>query len=145
MTSLENTDLRINEKIIKVSSISEGDKVGLNDGNVILFVYKSNLKLYNLFITTKYEAMDSFHYLFRTLEMGYQWFSIENSHFIVEGSILSTSNNYMNLKVINTLFDMYKAQGGFRIDMGCNYPSVLPETFLVFDEVKFFFSQGKPS
>ena len=130
---------------MKIASISEGDKVGLNSGNVVLFIYKSNFKLMNMFITTQYEAMDSFHYLFKILEMGYQWFSIENSHFIVEGSILSTSNHYMNLRVINTLFDMYKSQGGFQIDMSCSNATTLPETFLIFDKIKFFFSKGKSS
>jgi len=138
---LENTDLLINEKIKDDSSISQEDKDILNINSSILFIYKSNFKLNNLYITTQYELEDSFNYLFQALEMRFQWFSIDNSHFINEGFIFSTYN-FINMDVRNTLFDLHRAKGGFYIDMSCIYPIILSRTEQIFDNIKFFFSQG---
>ena len=96
----------------------------------------------NIFITTEYIIPDSFYYLFYALDMGYQWFSIENSHFINEGLIFR-SKSYINTDIKNWIFDMYKAKGGFYIDMTFLFPTILPQTTQIFDTVKFYFSQGK--
>ena len=69
-----------------------------------------------MFMTTQYTDMDSYLYYFKTLKMGYEWLSIDNSHFILQGAIISTVNQYINLNITNTLFDMHKAQGGIQID-----------------------------
>ena len=138
---LENTDLLINEKIMDDSSILQEDKEFLNGNSSILFIYKSNFKLNNLFITTQYEWEDSSNYLFQAFEMGFQWFSIDNSHFINEGFIFYTYN-FINMDIRNTLFDLYRAKGGFYIHMRCIYSTVLPKTALILDTIKFFFSQG---
>jgi len=122
-------------------SISQEDKDSLDSNSVVLSIFKSNFKMKNLFIITQYDIQNSLNHLFQAYDMGFQWFVIENSHFINEGFLLS-SNNYINIDIRNTLFDIHKSKGGFFIDMSCLYPTILPKTILIFDTVKFFLSQG---
>ena len=141
---IESTNLLIDEKITNDTSITQDDKDRLNSNHDVLFIYKSNFRIKSLYISTQYEIPDSLYYLFHGLDMGSQWFSIEDSHFINEGSIFH-SKSYINMNIRNTLFDMYKAKGGFHIDMSCLSPMIIPSTELIFDTIKFFFSQGNDS
>ncbi|CAI2367699.1 unnamed protein product [Moneuplotes crassus] len=138
---LDSSTIDYVSKISSDADISAEDKALLLDSaDGILYVYKSNLRMDNVYLSTEYASVNIFKNFINPINAGNNVISITNTISLHEGGFLSTSQQ-MSLEITDSEFDLYKSRGGFNLHLSCiqGQSSLLILTNI--SNTKFYFSQ----
>jgi len=109
---IDNYEKKMDEMIISNSKIPEMDKLSLLISDVIFNVYRSGFSIDGVYLTTQYNNLNSYRFIFFPVQMGNHVITITNADIQYEG-VLFYSSFYVNLDIENVTIDMHTSRGGF--------------------------------
>ncbi|CAI2383343.1 unnamed protein product [Moneuplotes crassus] len=142
LLDLQNIDFKI--EIQEDIEIPVEDKqLLLQSEDSILLIYKTNLIIQNIHLSTEYGYISALKIFLNPIKCEQNLISISASTVIHEGGFMSTSQQ-MSLEIINSEFDLYKSKYGLNLNLSCSQPEEIVPVLTNVTNTRFYFSQDPP-